>query len=315
MKYLRLGDLAQTLWAIRPSYCGGKPAHPIINTLMTSLSVLQEFTDYRSFLLAHAQRAKQERSSFSLGHWARRLGLKDTSSLTKILNGDREPGDQMTERLVDYFKFNSREADYFRDLVRLSKIRRDPRLSVALLEKMAKKYPSGSFRQLDEKSFSLLANWFYLPLREMIRFEEFQESSDWINSNLQFHVGARDLRLAVETMLELNLLSRDEKGRLQVTDAQVVTQNDYASEAIKRYHEQMLEHAKLAIRKFSVDEREYQADCIIINTSNIPLAKQMIREFRKKLTESLEEHSGDSVYQLQIQFFPLTKKIRLRGKL
>lgn len=38
------------------------------------------------------------------------------------------------------------------------------------------------------------------------------------------------------------------------------------------------------------------------------LAKEMIREFKNKFEKIMEEEDGDQVYQIQVQFFPLTKK-------
>ena len=84
------------------------------------------------------------------------LGLKDTSSITKIIQGQREPGAAITGGLIRYFKFSPKDAQYFQDLVRLRKIKTDPRLSVLLLEKMGKDHPDGALRILDDKSFQLL---------------------------------------------------------------------------------------------------------------------------------------------------------------
>ncbi len=36
-------------------------------------------------------------------------------------------------------------------------------------------------------------------------------------------------------------------------------------------------------------------------------AKELIRDFKKKFEKLMEEETGDRVYQIQIQLFPLTK--------
>lgn len=275
---------------------------------MTPDLSIRKFTDYRAFMAAHVQDLKRKRQDWSYGVWARQLGLKDTSSITKIMNGTREPGTQITESLISYFKFREKEALYFRDLVRLNKIRKDPRLSVLLLEKMSKQHPNSAHRLLDEKTFSVIANWFCLPIREMTRMAGFKDENDWIAKQLKFKVSARDVRQAIDSMIKLGLLKRTEDNRLEVAEGRLATTDDIASEAIKRYHEQMLENAKLAIRENSVHERELQAECLVINSENIEQAKQMIREFREKFSKTFEEEKGDCVYQIQIQLFPLTEK-------
>ena len=275
--------------------------------MKTELSI-RKHTDYRTFLAAHAQDMKRTHPEWSYGVWARRLGLRDTSSITKILNGDRDPGNQITEQLIAYFQFRDKEALYFRDLVRLSKIRKDPRLSVMLMEKMGKTFPNSDHRLLDEKTFAAISNWFYLPLREMVRMKSFTEESEKLAKRFQFKITPREIKQAIEAMLQLRLLKRNNAGALAVAEGRLSTTDDVASEAIKRYHEKMLENAKLAIRSVDMRDRELQAESIVIKTENMEQAKQMIREFREKFSRTFEEDEGNSVYQIQIQFFPLIKK-------
>jgi len=272
-----------------------------------SLSI-QQFTDYRTFLLAHAQQMKRSRLGWSYGAWARTLGLKTTSSITKVVQGQRDPGTELVERLVDYFKFSRVQAEYFRDLVRFHKAKDDPKLSLLILEKMGKEHPSGSLRVLDDQTFSVISNWYYLPLRELVRMKDFLEDSDWISKRMKFKVTPREIQQAIKILLSTGLLKRNEAGKLQVAEGRVNTSSDIASEAIKRYHEQMIENAREATRTVEVDERELTGSSLILKTSNLPQAKEMIREFRKKFAQAFEEESGDAVYQIQIQLFPLTKE-------
>ena len=275
---------------------------------------IRKFTDYRTFLVAYAQEMKRKKPDWSYGGWAKRLGLKATSSITKIVQGDREPGEQITEQLVEYFQFKDKEAQYFRDLVRLSKIRKDPRLSVLLLEKMSKEHPQSSQRLLDGKTFSVISNWYYLPLRELTRVPGFHEDPEWIAKKFRFKLTAREVAQAIRTMLDLKLLLRNEKGQLEICEGRVTTGDDVADEGIKRYHEQMIDNAKDALRSVDVSAREFTASSLAIRTSNLPKAKELIREFRKNFARLMEEDSGDAVYQIQIQLFPLTKPQNLNEK-
>ena len=70
----------------------------------------------------------------------------------------------------------------------------------------------------------------------------------------------------------------------------------------------MLEHAKAAVRRFSVEEREITSTTLVMSSKQIGIAKELIREFKQKFEQLLEDESGDRVYQIQIQLFPLTKK-------
>lgn len=274
---------------------------------METVENIYAFTDYRAFLVAYAQNARQKDPTWSYGRWARRLGLKGTASITMIIQGKREAGRKIEDSLVRYFRFSPKDAQYFRDLVRLHKIRHDPRLSVVLMEKMGRDYRKGSIRILDGDTFSVISNWYYWAIREMVRMDAFFEDPEWISKKLRFKVAPRDVSRALATLLKLNLLRRTPEGDLVVTDEEVTTDDDVASEGVKRYYEQMLENAKQAVRSVDVAEREFQGESFVMSSANLPKAKQLIREFREKFVK-LVEGGGDRVMQFQIQLFPLTKK-------
>ncbi|MEK6706611.1 MAG: TIGR02147 family protein [Bdellovibrionota bacterium] len=274
--------------------------------MKTELNI-QKFTDYRAFLLAHAQDMKKQRPSWSYRCWAKTLGLNATSSITKIIQGQRHPGPLMTEKLIQYFCFRERDAHYFRDLVRLYKIRRDPKLSVLLMEKMGRQHPSGAIKILDDPTFSIVSNWYHFVIREMCRMDSFFEDPDWISKSLRFKATPREVGQAIQKLLQSNMLIRDERGRLQVSDGRIHTGSDTASEAIKRYHEQMLENAKQGIRTISLDEREFTSSVLVVRKENLSRAREAIREFKNKFAELFEEANGETVYALQIQLYPMTK--------
>ncbi|MEK6706132.1 MAG: TIGR02147 family protein [Bdellovibrionota bacterium] len=274
--------------------------------MKTELQV-QKFTDYRAFLLAHAQDMKKQKPSWSYRCWAKTLGLSATSSITKIIQGQRHPGPLMTEKLIQYFRFRERDAQYFRDLVRLYKIRRDPKLSVLLMEKMGRQHPGGAIKILDDPTFSIVSGWYHFVIREMSRMDSFFEDPEWISKSLRFKATPREVGQAIQKLLQANMLIRDERGRLKVSDGRIHTGSGAASEAIKRYHEQMLENAKQGVRAIPMDEREFTSSVLVVRKENLSRAREAIREFKNKFVELFEETAGEAVYALQIQLYPVTK--------
>lgn len=269
-----------------------------------------KYTDYRSFLHSYAHDAKRKNPRWSYGQWAMQLELKGTASLTMVINGQRRPGPLMTQRLSDFFRLKGKEREYFQDLIRLEKVKDDPRLSVLLMEQMSKIHPNQEFRVLDHKTFSAISHWHYYAIREMTRLLDFQENPNWIAKHLYFKITPREVKVAIETLLELGLLKRGSGGELEVSYGRLDTQNDVADEGIKRFHEQMISHGKEAVRFIPVEEREITASTFTMKVSNVQKAKEMIRKFKQKFCRILEEENGEQTYQINIQFFPLTKRRR-----
>lgn len=271
---------------------------------------IQHFTDHRAFLLAHVQDKKRSNPRWTFGRMAQALGLNSTSSITKVIHGEREPGPKLTSQLIRYFNFNPQEAAYFQDLIRLHKIKQDPRLSALLLEKIQKDHPNSNLRVLDNETFSVISNWYVLTIREMVKLDVFFEDANWISKRFHFKVTPTEATRAIELLLKTELLVRDAQGKLSLNDGRLHTNDDMSSEAIKRYHETMMEHAKAAIRMFPTEEREYQSSSLVLRADRIPEAKQLIRDFHDKFSRLLEEQGGDLLAQLNVQFFPLIKKTK-----
>ena len=141
----------------------------------------------------------------------------------------------------------------------------------------------------------------------MTRLDVFFEDPNWISKNLRFRVTPRQASQAVEKMLEVGLLTRDSANRLQVAENNIHAGNAQASEAIKRYHEQMLDNGRQGVRAIPFDEREYSSLILPMRASRMVQARELVKEFKEKFSELLEEAGGDAVYALQIQLYPLTK--------
>lgn len=264
------------------------------------------YSDYRTFLLDHAQQKKLSKSSWSLGCWARQLGLRSTSSLTKILQGKRNPGPEMTRSFVNYFHFPKVEADYFRDLVALSKKANDPHLSLLLLERMQKKHPQGSVRLLNDREFTFLSNWYGLAVRELVRTRGFCENPNEMAKRFLFKISPEDIRRSLDSLLSLGLLKRNRAGRLSVVDREIETTSDIASEAGKRHHEQTFLQTSLANREFPLCDREITNTTFVMKASNLPRAKEVLRQMKQSFVEQFEEEGGDAVFRIQLQLLPLT---------
>jgi uncharacterized protein (TIGR02147 family) len=270
-----------------------------------------EFGDYRSFLAHHAVAKKAAQPAWSLGAWARALDLKATASLTRVLKGDRQPGPEISAKLARYFKFSEAEKAYFENLVLLDKVGEDSALRVLVMEKLQSLHPRREFKPLDHNTFMAMTNWYFFAIREMTRQASFKEDPKWIADRLLFKVTPRQVKEAVSLMLELGMLRRDPKsGELAHSGDGIEWKSDVSSEASKRNHEQNLENAKVALRSVPIAEREFTSVCLTVSSRKMERAKVLIREFRSRFADLMEEEEwrGDVTCQLQIQFFPYTRK-------
>ncbi len=273
-----------------------------------------DYTDYRAFLNAHFEDKKRQNAAFSYGVWARTLGLKNNTSLLKVLNGQRNAGPAIQENLANYFKFDPRERAYFSDLVQLSKLKSDSPLHGAIVERLSVRHTASRFQLLTNAQFSVISDWWCYAIRQLTKLPSFDSDPHEIRRHLRYSVSAKQVAMAIRRMLELKMLKRVGET-FEATPEPVRTTNDVSSEAIKRFHESSFENCKTSVRDVSVNEREHSAFVFAFNDAEMPEAK----EFLRSMVDQFEVRFGASknpnqIYQLQLALIPLTKKVIKKGK-
>ncbi len=264
-----------------------------------------DFTDFRVFLKAYFKFARQKNYRFSYGAWAKKLQTKDTSTLTKIVHGQRDPGPRLIEQLVKYFKFSGNEANYFRSMVQLEKQKEESSLKLSILETLGKTRAAAKGKLISATDFNLISEWHALAIRQLSRLGGFIPSLQWISEKLRFPVSDTKISEAIDSLKKLELLYADQSGPFY-------TSEDLSDSSRKKFHLQSLEIAAKALNDIDVLEREFTSLTLAFSSSRMKEAKNLIRKFKTDFDNLMGETRGseelDSVYQFQIQFFPLTRK-------
>jgi len=65
--------------------------------------------------------------------------------------------------------------------------------------------------------------------------------------------------------------------------------------------------AEAALSDFPVEQREFGNVSIAVNASDLPAAKKRLREFIDQFNRDFERDEAQEVYQLNVQFYPLTR--------
>lgn len=269
---------------------------------------LSQFLDYRTFLAAHAEEQKRRNPRWSYGAWAKRLGLGGTATITRIVQGDRNPGPKLVDKLVAYFNFSPLEGEYFRNLVRMG--RRDHALgetSPLWPARPGHQPEATESKHKEHRAFETISNWYVLAIRELTRIAGARLDPNWIAENFFFGVTPRQAAHALRLLCEGGLISIDPEGRATKTEAPLQAPQEHTAEALCRYHEEMLNNAKKSLRLKDLQNRVTTALTLVLQQEQIDAAMALIDEFRSKMANLTLPAQGDTLYQVQVQFFPLVR--------
>lgn len=274
--------------------------------MITNKVDLYQYISYRKFLSDAFDLKKQSQPQWSYNAWANHLGLKNNTTLLKIIHGQREAGPKVKEKLFQYFKFNTTQRKYFNDLIELSKVQNNPSLSVPLLTRIKHFNPSQKKKKLSENEFQFISNWWFYAIRQLVRIKGFKNNIEWIEEKLLFSVSYDQISHAIQTMIDLGFLKQTNTGKLTLSKGELSTTEDIPNNALKKFHQSMLTLAKKSLQITPVESREISGITLCLNTEDIPKAKKYISKMQDDFDRIFDKKNGNAIYQFQVQLFPLT---------
>lgn len=164
------------------------------------------------------------------------------------------------------------------------------------------------FRPLDKKKYAILEQWYMVAIMDLTTLEGFQSSPEWIARKLK--ITPLEAELAIET-LKAHQLLKEEDGKLVKVDLQLRFPTKMTQAVIRKFHKQMIKKAYEELDNRTSDEdfekRLMVGTTFALNHEHLELLKKKVQETLYEIASQAPQGNCQSVYQLSIQLFPLTK--------
>jgi uncharacterized protein (TIGR02147 family) len=273
-----------------------------------------EYDSYRVFLNDAYIAMKAKDKKFSFRYFARVSGFKAHSFLRLVMQGKSNLSSTSIDKVAKAFKFNPEEARFFRNLVNLNQATTSEEkqsFAKAILKSQTyrKIYP------LRETQYQYFSCWYFSVVRELVGLPGFQENNEWIAQHTIPPIKPEEAQLAIDSLIKLELLARDENGKLIQTQKVVSTPSEVSSAYLTKWHREYLKKAGESIDTVARENRDISAVSLAFSKENIHIIKEMVANFRREIVEvALQQSNRNSLYQLNIQFFPLSENTDEEGK-
>jgi uncharacterized protein (TIGR02147 family) len=250
---------------------------------------------------------------YSLRAFATDLGVP-VSNLSGVIKGSKGLSRRTAAKIATRLGFNESEASWFVNLVmasdgRSKRIRSNAEKS---LKQKRDTLHKNDYKELSVEVFKIISNWYHHAILELVTLKTFRNDNAWIAKKLG--ISEIEVKMAIERLMRLEMLEV-KKGKLFPTELNTRTSNDISSDAIKKFHKQMLQKAMDCIVLQNIDKRDISHAILTINSKDLPEIKRKIQKFRDELCEQIDLLSAatkrDHVYSLGVQFFRITNEERL----
>jgi len=266
-----------------------------------------KYLDYRKCLKDLYLEKKQSTTHFSFRYFARAAGFKSTNYLKLIMDGARNLSQEGIRKFSKGLKLKKDEALYFENLVHMNQSKTDEEKNFYYTRLSgSKKYLNA--RELEREQYEYYSKWYYVAIRELVSFSDFNEDPKWIAAKLGNKLSAKEIEQTIALLIKLNILKRNKKGKLCQVDSCLTTGPEVGSLAVANFHREMLNKAAQSIEETPSEYRDISCLTIPVSEKGLVEAKKMIQKFRDELHAFLADQKDyDAVYQFNFQLFNLSE--------
>jgi uncharacterized protein (TIGR02147 family) len=243
-------------------------------------------------------------SRYSMRAFANLLKI-NIGTLSGLLSGNRKLSESTAGLLCDRLGISPKEKAKILDRVRQPK-KEAPQATNISARKMFDRL------ELDEEYFRVISEWYHYGILQLVRTKSYLENvknsqPKWFARQLK--ITEIEAKLALDRLLNLNLLTKDENNFLKRTNRPITTANkNMTSCALKKLQKQIREKAIYSLEHDPLEVRSMTSITMAISLEKLQTAKKLIDEFQEKLAEFLESDQKEEVYQLEISLFPIQIK-------
>lgn len=264
------------------------------------------YLDYRAFLKAYYDDCKKKDPKFTYRYIAECVGFKSAGHLTQILNGSTNISYSLTAGFIEFLKFGKRESDYFETLVYFNQAKTHAEKK-CFFERLLK------FKKLintiiTPDQYEYFDKWYFVAIRESLSYYQFKDDFADLAQKLKPAISPDEAKKAIELLVRLNLITKNEKGFYQRVDPVLSANPEGKAIAITNNALETMRLAGESIDRFPKEQRNISGVTFSISQKTFDTIQEEVRNFRKRVLDIAQcDSSPDSVYQFNVQLFPLTE--------
>ncbi len=238
------------------------------------------------------------------------LGFSATAVMQHITQGRRPLSPKAAEKIVKALKLRSVERRYLLLLVEYCNTNSNAareRAFDGLLELKDKVLAS----ETDRNELEYFTKWYHVIIGEMTRLAGFDPDPAQIAKALLPTIRPEQVKASLSLLKQLGIIDWSEEKKTWIrADKSLSTGHEARGHAIQGCHQQMIDLGREALTKVTQKERDISTMTLCLTAEGFQKVKAMIHSFQMQvLTEEARTGMGEQICQLNLQFFPFTKKL------
>ena len=165
----------------------------------------------------------------------------------------------------------------------------------------SRKYDTGQL--IENKEIEVISTWQHFAILNLMRTKDFSSDPAWIADRLS--ITPEEAEFSLQLLTDLGFIKAKGKSLVRSVGS-LSTTTDIPSSEIVKAHMVDLQKAIQVLQNTPPPMRDYSSTTLAVNPGKMPEAKKLIKAFHKKFSMLVEDGDKSAVYNLNVQFFPLT---------
>ncbi len=271
---------------------------------------IYQYVNFRHFLRDFlAEHKRRKTNGFTQKMILHRMGISSTGFLSNVIAGRKNLTPIQIVRLSQVLQFKKNEAAYFESMVHFTQAK-DVKQKDEFFNRLVN-LQKLQMKVLDKKKMSLFSKPYYVFIRELLDCMNVHENDDTqrVAKMLQPPVSAAQAREALEYLMELGLVEKDHDGIYRQVDNAISSGDEVRSLHLAKFQLETMDLAKRALEKIPASQRDISVLTMSVSRETFIQIKSEIQHFRKRIAKiAVEGKEPDQVYQMNLAFFPVTKR-------
>ena len=249
-------------------------------------------------------------SGFTWRDFAKLAGYSSPVFLKLVCDDKANLSDVGIERVANAMGLTGADLQYFRVLVNFNQ-EKDSAKKKELFKELRAIAKDNEMTLVGEDQYDYYESWINPVLRELVP-QVPDATPAQMADMLAFDTQAAEVKKALKLLQKVGLLDKDSEGRYEQSSKAITTGNiEVASLSVREMHRQMGQLAVRSLDEVPVNERDVSGLTIGVSEDAYYRITKEIEDFRRRIASIvMQDTDEDRVYRLNVQLFPLTKKIK-----
>ena len=268
-----------------------------------------EYSDFRQYMRDYYEERKRC-SVFSWREFSKVAGFTSSSYMKVVCDGKSKLSRVGVERTGAAMGLVGFEMEYFRAMVEYGQAEAEAKKKAAY-EKMLSVARTHKVRVMEGELFEFYDSWHNPVVRELAPLMPGATPGD-IAKMCCSEVSAADVQKSLNFLTRAGLLKKAGQDAFVLAETSIRGTPDATRLALRGMHRQMSELATSAV-DLPVDERHFSGVTMGLSNESYRKIENVLDECRRKIIAiAAEDKDVDQVYRLNLQLFPLSKKVKER---